>query len=242
MNISLIMSRGSKGSYKEWADTVDDQSFTFESLLHFFKRSPNFTTPNLSKLPPGDNVSYDASAFSGSDGPLHVSYSNYRQTLATFITTAMGALGVEPIPGLSSGDLIGYAQATLTIDLIDETRSSSETSFLRTAIASSSSSLQVYHSTFAKRILFDGNKRATGVMVATAGDSYLLSARKEVIVAAGVVSPCNRQSFLFRRLLEGQFKAPQLLMISGIGPATVLQGLQIPVLSDLAGVGQKLWV
>ncbi len=40
----------------------------------------------------------------------------------------------------------------------------------------------------AKRILFDKRKAATGVEVMTNGDSYVLSAKKEVILAAGVVS------------------------------------------------------
>ena len=39
-----------------------------------------------------------------------------------------------------------------------------------------------------------------------------------------------------------QFKSPQLLMVSGIGPAETLQKQGVQVLSDLSGVGQNLWV
>ncbi|KAG7009750.1 patulin synthase [Physcia stellaris] len=66
-------------------------------------------------------------------------------------------------------------------------------------------------------------KHATGVLVNTGGVEYTLSARKEVIVSAGA------------------FRSPQLLMVSGIGPASTLQQLNIPVLSDLPGVGQNMW-
>lgn len=38
------------------------------------------------------------------------------------------------------------------------------------------------------------------------------------------------------------YRSPQLLMVSGIGPAATLQGLGIPVISDLPGVGQNMWV
>ena len=39
-----------------------------------------------------------------------------------------------------------------------------------------------------------------------------------------------------------QFRSPQLLMVSGIGPRATLETLDIPVLADLAGVGQNMWV
>ena len=183
---SLIIIRGTRGSYQQWANAVEDPSFTFENLLPYFKKSPNFTAPNLSKLPFGDDISYDASAFSEAGGPLHVSYSDYLQPMTPFINKAMSILGIGTIPGPNSGDLIGSTRMTSTIDQSDETRSSSETSFLRAAIASSS--LQIYKNTVAQKILFDTGKKATGVQIRTAGDSYVLSARKEVVLAAGTVS------------------------------------------------------
>ena len=111
--------------------------------------------------------------------------------MTPFVIKAMSILGLGTIPGPNSGDLIGHARMTSTIDPSDETRSSSETSFLRAAIASSS--LQIYKNTAAQRILFDTSKKATGVQITTAGDSYVLSARREVVLAAGTVSlisPC----------------------------------------------------
>lgn len=51
----------------------------------------------------------------------------------------------------------------------------------------------------------------------------MLNARKEIIISAGA------------------FQSPQLLMVSGIGPRETLQGLGIPVLKDLPGVGQNLY-
>ena len=47
--------------------------------------------------------------------------------------------------------------------------------------------LQIYQRTLAQKILFDGAKRATDVAVETAWKGYFLSARKEVILAAGAV-------------------------------------------------------
>lgn len=75
----------------------------------------------------------------------------------------------------------------------------------------------------AKRILFDDNKKATGVRVTTGEIPYTLNARKEVIVSAGA------------------FHSPQLLMVSGIGPQATLNQFNVPVLVDNANVGQHMW-
>jgi choline dehydrogenase-like flavoprotein len=71
-------------------------------------------------------------------------------------------------------------------------------------------------------LVFDG-RRAAGVRFAL-GDSDLreLRVRREVIVAAGAL------------------QSPQLLMLSGIGPAAQLQALGIPVVADRPQVGQNL--
>ena len=73
----------------------------------------------------------------------------------------------------------------------------------------------------ATEILFEG-RRAVGVAYRRYGRRGLVRATREVIVAAGAVN------------------SPQLLMLSGIGPATALERVGIPVRADLPGVGQNL--
>ena len=82
----------------------------------------------------------------------------------------------------------------------------------------------VYQSTLAKRVLFDRNKTATGIVVDSEGLQYTLAAKREVILSAGA------------------FQSPQLLMVSGVGPKATLEKHGIPVLSELPGVGQNMWV
>lgn len=84
--------------------------------------------------------------------------------------------------------------------------------------------MQVYKSTLAKQILFDSEKRATGVLVNTGGAQFSILAGKEVILSAGA------------------HRSPQLLMISGIGPQAILESFGVPVLSNLSGVSQNMWV
>ena len=119
-----------------------------------------------------------------------MSFSNYEQPTTSYLLKGLQRLGFKPTKGQSSGQLIGYSQAPFTIDPRTETRESSETSFLKDAIEKTP--LQVYQQTLATNILFDGKKRAIGVNVSTAGVPYVLRARKEVILSAGVVSPSEK--------------------------------------------------
>ena len=169
-----------------WADQIGDRSFTFENLLRYFKKSVQFTPPNLQKRGVDGSVTYDPSAFSHSGGPLQVSYSNFWQPSSNSIRRGLLALGLPNILGLNSGNLLGFSEFTVTIDPQASTRSSSETSMLQSSIQNPN--IQFYQQTTAQKILFSANKTATGVKVMTAGRSYILSARNEVIVGAGVVS------------------------------------------------------
>ncbi|MCJ1449298.1 MAG: hypothetical protein MMC23_009818 [Stictis urceolatum] len=215
----LAFQRGTKGSYQAWANIVGDRSYEYDQFQSYFKRSPQFTPPDYSKRG-GPQVPFDTSAFDAQGGPLQVAYPNYYAPISDGAAKGFREVGIKEIPGLNSGNLIGYAEFTLSVDNIAAARSSSETSFLQDSLASGN--LLYYQQTLAKQITFDSNKHATGVMVNTAGVQYLLSARKEVIVAAGA------------------FRSPQLLMVSGVGPKQQLGSIGVPVIADLRGVGQNL--
>ncbi|WP_426061848.1 GMC family oxidoreductase [Hymenobacter sp. B1770] len=66
------------------------------------------------------------------------------------------------------------------------------------------------------------NGRAIGVEYQTNGESIYLAVEKEVVLSAGALH------------------SPQVLLLSGIGPAAHLTEMGIPVQADLPGVGQNL--
>ena len=70
------------------------------------------------------------------------------------------------------------------------------------------------------RILFEG-KKAVGVEVESGGEIYRIETDQVVLSA-------------------GSMASPQLLMLSGVGPADHLREMGIPVVHDLPGVGQNL--
>lgn len=217
----MIFHRTTKGGYDQWVDKVGDDSYEWDAFLPYLEKSVNFTAPNLAKIGAKAAIPYDPSVYSSAGAPLHVSYPNYFQPFDPFIQKAFLANGVPSIEGLASGFLDGFAASTFVFDPTTQTRSSSESSFLQSALASTN--LVVYVRTQAQKVLFDAAKRATGVQVEANGALFTLSARKEVIVSAGV------------------FHSPQILMLSGIGLKSALEKFQIPVISDLAGVGQNMW-
>ncbi|MDM0047560.1 GMC family oxidoreductase [Variovorax sp. J22R115] len=81
--------------------------------------------------------------------------------------------------------------------------------------------LQVGTGVQVKRILFEG-RRAIGVMCSQGGQEHTIKARKEILLSAGA------------------FHTPQLLMVSGVGPAEHLRQRGIQVVQALPGVGQNL--
>ena len=185
LKVIAHLRRGSRGSYQQWADEVDDQNFTFDNLLPFFKKSPHFTPPNRAKRGPGSEVAFDEGAFSPNGGPLQASYTNYYQPFAGFVKRALKKLGFKSIPGFNSGNLIGFSEFTYTIDPKAATRSTSESSFLHESLHRPN--LLVYQRTLAKSLLFNDTKIATGVIVESFGKTYGVFARKEVILSAGTV-------------------------------------------------------
>ena len=68
----------------------------------------------------------------------------------------------------------------------------------------------------------DGTKRCTGAHVWAGNEMATVTATEEVILCAGSIG------------------SPQILQLSGIGPGTVLAQHGIPVLHELAGVGENL--
>ena len=81
--------------------------------------------------------------------------------------------------------------------------------------------LTVFTSAHTTRVLLEG-KRAVGVEFKQNGEIKQLQAKREVLLCAGA------------------FQSPQILMLSGIGPAAELQKHGIPLVHDLPGVGENL--
>jgi choline dehydrogenase-like flavoprotein len=212
----MIYQRPDKGSLQKWADEVGDQSYTFDNLLPYYKKSCQFTPPSPVRAA-NATAEYNPSAFDPAGAPLRISYANYAGPFSSYIQPSFEEIGIPTTQDFNSGSVMGAQYCSSTINPADETRDSSQTSFL--AAAQSRPNLIVYSLTMASKILFDDDKTATGVLLAT---GVTLFAQKEVILSAGA------------------FQSPQLLMVSGIGPASTLAEFNISIIADRPGVGQNL--
>ena len=119
--------------------------------------------------------------------------------------------------------LEGYEYIPFTIDPASGTRSSSETALLSLALWSLQ--LTIYQSYRAGQILFDGNKTTIGVKVTQSGlKPYVLSARKEVMLSAGVVNDMN--AILYSRAKHADYNSsiwPELEFVISSSRGTLLQ-------------------
>ncbi|KAL4745051.1 hypothetical protein BDW72DRAFT_199018 [Aspergillus terricola var. indicus] len=218
----MVYQRPTKDSMDRWAEAVNDTSYTFENTLPFYKRTVTFTPPDTSSRTANASVQYNADSFGASGGPLQVSYSSFVQSFSTWMKRGMAAIGLSESKDFNNGRLTGYQYCASTINPDEKTRSSSQAAFLPKGKAIPNN-LTVRTQRLAKRILFDEQKNAIGVEVADGfGFRSNITASREVIISAGA------------------FQSPQLLMVSGVGPAEQLTEHGIEVISDLQ-VGQNMW-
>ena len=155
--------------------------------------------------------------YHGVGGPLCVSDPSEPHPLCEAFFAAAEACGYPRNP-----DFNGARQAGFGYNQVTQRRGrrcSTAVGYLRPARRRSN--VSVVTDAHATRILFSG-RRAAGVEYLRGGTRQSAHARGEVILAAGA------------------FNSPQLMQLSGLGPASLLQALAIPVVADMPGVGANL--
>jgi len=155
--------------------------------------------------------------YHGTDGPLSVENRGYNHRLPTEWVRAAVASGVAANPDFNGErqDGAGVYQVTCR----KGRRASTAEAFLRPVL--DRPNLTVRTGALTTRILLDGD-RAIGVRYLRGGIEEDVRADGEVVLAGGAIN------------------SPQLLMLSGIGPARHLRELGIDVAVNLPGVGENL--
>ncbi|MEH2480824.1 choline dehydrogenase [Nitrobacteraceae bacterium AZCC 2146] len=156
-------------------------------------------------------------AFHGAGGPLPVSDWRHADPLSEAFIAAAAETGLPFNPDFNgaSQEGVGMFQTTTRRGR----RASTAVAYLRPALRQGR--LRVETSALAQRILFEG-RRAVGVEYKRDGIARTARARKEVLVSSGA------------------YNSPQLLQLSGVGPADLLRQHGIDVVMEAPGVGHDL--
>jgi choline dehydrogenase len=164
-----------------------------------------------------ENQTRGADEFHGIGGPLHVSEQPGQTELAASILKACVQAGIPRNPDFNGAEQegCGYYQTTS----INKRRWSTAKAYLQPARRRPN--LAVRTGTHATRVLIEQN-RAVGVEYHTSAGRRTARARGEVIVSGGA------------------YGSPQLLLLSGLGPAEHLRDVGIDVIRDMPAVGSNL--
>ena len=163
------------------------------------------------RVGPGDDT------LRGRDGPLSVIDFQARSRLSEAYVQSAVQVGIPRNDDYNGAEQegVGYYQNTMK----NGRRWSAHRAFLKPAMKRPN--LRVITHAQAERVLLAG-RRAVGVAYRQGGTSHTIRATREVILCGGAIN------------------SPQLLMLSGIGPAAHLAAMGIEPAHDLPGVGQNL--
>lgn len=158
-----------------------------------------------------------AGPYHGSDGPIAVTKMEGPGLMSEVFAKTAAAAGVPDCEDYNGADQDGFSASESSIG--GGRRQSTAVTYL--AQARGRKNLTIQTRAFANRILLDKG-RAVGIEYQHGNDKIWVYAKREVVLSGG------------------SYNSPQLLMLSGIGPADHLLDVGIRVQHDLPGVGQNL--
>jgi choline dehydrogenase len=206
----MIYMRGQARDYDEWAQLCGDASWRWQNVLPLFKQHEDFYK--------------GASEFHGAGGEWRIEQQRLSWDILDRFREAAREAGIPYTDDFNRGDNEGSGKFDVTQRA--GVRWHAGKAFLRD-IEKTRRNLTIAPHSQATRLLFEG-KRCTGVDISTRQsrsshrEQWQARARREVILCSGAIG------------------SPQLLQLSGIGPAELLQQHNIPVVHALAGVGGNL--
>ncbi|KAL4745764.1 hypothetical protein BDW72DRAFT_186094 [Aspergillus terricola var. indicus] len=219
----MAFDRGSPGDYDLWGELIGDDSWGWEGLLPYFKKSETFTPP-AEELQEEFGIGYESDVH-GTTGPVHSSYPPFITTTQKTFISALRQLGI-PIQLDGTANAIGGFWSPNSLDPVTRERS-----YARTTYHEISKERQNYH-VLLEALVTRLTPDLSGVEYVPGYNSALnaippgaerrkVPARKEIIMAAGAIH------------------TPKILQLSGIGSSDVLHSLGVEQLIDLPAVGEN---
>lgn len=208
----MIYLRGHRRDYDSWHE-FGNVGWSYDEVLKYFRKSEQNLDENLVKF---DNGKYHNDKGLLKVGPYRSA--NDSNVIEDCFVAAGKEAGYDSVDDFNSNTILGFARAQGTI--ADGRRQTTAKSFL--IPAKDRPNLHIIKYAHATKVNVNDNNKATGVeFVYKRTEKMVANAKKEIIVSSGAIS------------------SPQLLLLSGIGPAKYLKKFEIPIKKDLP-VGKNL--
>ncbi|KAI0653737.1 aryl-alcohol-oxidase from pleurotus Eryingii [Cubamyces menziesii] len=218
----MIYTRGSEDDFNQYAEVTGDSGYSWSSIEPYFKKLERLVPPV-----DGHNTQGEVDpSIHGTSGPLNISVPGASLPPDPHVVQVTQELpnefpfNVDMNNGKPIG--VGWLQGTLG----GGARVSSSVAYVQPVI--DGDNLDVLVDTTVTKLIKTGTQNGQpvfrGVQFAQSSTAplFALNATKEVILAAGAVN------------------TPQLLMLSGLGPASALSAQGITPILDIPAVGQNL--
>ena len=216
----MIYMRGQARDYDNWAKITGDDSWNWQNALEAFKAHEDHYRLDKGADPlTGSNSRF--SDMHGHGGEWRIEKQRLRWDVLDSFSDAAVEMGINKTEDFNSGDNAGVGY--FDVNQRSGWRWSTSKAFLRPV--QSRPNLTVWTEAQVETLTFltdaNGTLRCSGVVVQHQGQSKVVLAGREVILSAGAVN------------------SPQILQLSGIGPAALLKSHGIKVVVD-APVGENL--
>ena len=219
----MIYMRGQARDYDQWAQLTGDDTWRWDNVLPAFRRHEDHWRLDQPGTADEAFKRLHGNRATGSTGEWRVERQRLRWDVLDAFALAAQQAGIPATPDFNSGtnEGVGYFE----VNQKSGWRWNSAKAFLRPACYGRPN-FEMWTTAQATRLVVetqaDGSRRCTGVHVWTGQELVHARAVREVILSAGAVN------------------SPQLLQLSGIGPAALLRQHGIDVVHDLPGVGANL--
>jgi choline dehydrogenase len=198
----MIYMRGQAADYDHWRQ-LGNAGWSWDDVLPYFLKSEDREGP--------------ADALHGSGGEWRVERLRLSWPVLDLFQQAAAEFGIPPTGDFNRGDNEGTGY--FEVNQRRGVRWSAARGFLKPALKRPN--LTLWIDAHAMRLLFDG-RRATGVEVRHRGQTRIVRAGREVVLAGGSIN------------------SPHLLQLSGVGDPALLGDLGIPVVHASPCVGNNL--
>lgn len=217
----MIYMRGQARDYNQWAELTGDSSWSWENVVPDFKVHEDHYRRNGDANPQnGDNSRF--SDFHGHGGEWRVEKQRLRWDLLDAFAEAAAEAGFPRVDDFNTGDNAGVSY--FEVNQRRGWRWNASKAFLRPV--RHRRNLTILTAAQVERLILetkaDGRLCCTGVIVYRQGESLSLRTRLEVILSAGAIG------------------SPQILQLSGLGPAALLKAREVEIARDIPGIGGNL--